>query len=232
MNISKKNKVIRLLSILIVYFGIYSELLPIFLRKVTLALNPKAEYIDFNIALACNIVIIVVVSILAYPWLKDGYLKIKDSMSDFYSCVAKNTALLLASSVVSSMIVNFITGMETSNNQNNINNSYEIAPFYLIFNVVIFAPIVEELVFRGAIFNLVKGKKNFWIANIISAFIFGFIHVSASLYSGNYLDLTYIITYMSMGIVLGLAYKDSDSIFGSIAVHFVNNAIACLVMVI
>lgn len=49
-------------------------------------------------------------------------------------------------------------------------------PLMMLIYSVIFAPISEELIFRGVIFRIAKRAFPFWIANIIQAFLFGVFH--------------------------------------------------------
>ena len=54
------------------------------------------------------------------------------------------------------MIVSLISGTPESVNQENIKVNTTIAPIFMLFSSVIFAPIVEESVFRGGIFYTVE----------------------------------------------------------------------------
>lgn len=89
---------------------------------------------------------------------------------------------------------------------------------------VFLAPFGEEFMFRGVIFhyckkaveNMNKKKAAFWIANIVQAFFFGFMHLN--LVQGTYAFVA--------GLVLGyLAYR-FKSILPCILVHMLNNAIS------
>ena len=85
--------------------------------------------------------------------------------------------------------------------------------------VGVLAPLVEEIVFRGAILHTLLGmmsKKNHWVAIIISAAIFGVAH-------GN---LAQFINALVMGLVLGWMYYRTESLVPGILLHWVNNTIA------
>ena len=49
-------------------------------------------------------------------------------------------------------------------------------PLLMILYSVLFAPISEELIFRGVIYKIARRAFPFWIANIIQAFFFGAFH--------------------------------------------------------
>lgn len=84
--------------------------------------------------------------------------------------------------------------------------------------VGILAPLVEEIVFRGAILRTLLGlmsKKNHWVAIIISAAIFGVVH-------GN---VAQFINALLMGLVLGWMYYRTGSLVPGILLHWVNNTV-------
>lgn len=64
---------------------------------------------------------------------------------------------------------------ETVNNQNMVEALLGSAPAMMVIASCIFAPIVEELIFRGAIREAIKNKKVFIT---VSGLIFGFMHVT------------------------------------------------------
>lgn len=83
----------------------------------------------------------------------------------------------------------------------------------------ILAPLVEEIVFRGAILRTLLGlmsKKNHWVAILISAAIFGVVH-------GN---LAQFVNALVMGLVLGWMYYRTGSLVPGILLHWVNNTVA------
>ena len=86
------------------------------------------------------------------------------------------------------------------------------------FSVALLAPLVEELVFRGAILRSLLGK---WplrpgIAVIVSALIFSFCH-------GNPAQMPHAFI---AGLLLGWMYWRTNSVVPGIALHWTNNTIA------
>lgn len=100
------------------------------------------------------------------------------------------------------------------------------AGWYTVLMVFIFsvflAPIVEELVFRKAIFGLVTEKTGNLAAIFISAFFFALIHVIT--------DPIMILSYFPLGLVLGFMYYYSGKvILVPIFMHFGWNLFAITV---
>ena len=107
-------------------------------------------------------------------------------------------------------------------------------PALLIFalGAAIAAPILEEILFRGFIFNIVRhlvGKISASRAGqaiaavtavIVSSALFAAAHGSATAFPGLFL----------MGVVMAEVYRRTNNIYASIAVHMVNNTVAMIVI--
>lgn len=87
-----------------------------------------------------------------------------------------------------------------------------------IFLAVLFAPIAEEVLFRGIVTQLLLNKYHPTKAIIISALIFALIHVNPSQIPGAFV----------MGLLFGWIFHKTGSLIPCIIMHFINNAIACL----
>ncbi len=95
---------------------------------------------------------------------------------------------------------------------------------FMILSAVILGPVVEELVFRKSIFGLFKNQ---YVALVISAILFGSIHLlnEATLTAG----LVNGISYIVMGFVFGGIYiYYNKNIYYTIAIHMVSNLISIL----
>jgi membrane protease YdiL (CAAX protease family) len=93
-------------------------------------------------------------------------------------------------------------------------------PILAFVTLVLLAPLLEELLFRGIILD--GYLKNYSPVNsiVISAFLFALIH-------GN---LAQGIGAFMMGVVAGLLYWRTKSLLLCIALHFLNNCMAFLAM--
>ena len=93
--------------------------------------------------------------------------------------------------------------------------------FMVFLLVSFFAPIIEEIIFRGII---QKGMINNGVkprnAILVSALIFGIVHFNPWQFIGAFL----------LGIVLGVVYFKTKSLLMSIFLHFFNNTIAAIMM--
>lgn len=89
-----------------------------------------------------------------------------------------------------------------------------------ILAVVLFAPIFEEILFRGLIFKELYKSSPLWLALILQAIIFGVAH-------GN--KLQFIYTFI-LGLALALTYHWSNSIITPIILHCTYNILGTLLV--
>jgi membrane protease YdiL (CAAX protease family) len=80
------------------------------------------------------------------------------------------------------------------------------------------APISEELFFRGFFFGGLRGRLGFWGAALISAVLFGLVHLPSGVAQAPALA--------GFGIVLAWLYERTGSLGPPILMHMLQNAIA------
>ncbi len=93
-------------------------------------------------------------------------------------------------------------------------------PLSFIFEVissVILAPIIEELFFRGVLFNRLKIRTGIVVAMIISSAIFAIGH-----------EFGGITSAFLFGICMCIIYLKTDNILMTISIHFLNNLVAVI----
>ena len=90
-----------------------------------------------------------------------------------------------------------------------------------IISITIMAPLVEELLFRGAIQgHLLRKGMNPWVALFIASAIFGIVHMNP----------VQIPFAFAIGLIFGWLYYRTGSLVPGIVGHFLNNSIACIQM--
>lgn len=140
--------------------------------------------------------------------------------------------ILYAVDFATGILNNIINGGETSTNQESINTvaKYDVYNYIILFVTAVFiGPIVEEVVFRQAFFDVINKPLP---ALIISSLFFASIHIHAG--DGNLLHMIIVaIPYFASGIVFGLTYeKGSRNIWLPILVHSISNAISLIVLLV
>lgn len=97
-----------------------------------------------------------------------------------------------------------------------------MSPLLLIVLTAIAAPIVEETVMRGLILGRVF--NNSYLGVILSSLLFGLLHIPTNIGSW--------IIYGGMGLVLAVVYHKTQKLEYTIAIHFINNALGVLLMLL
>ena len=97
-----------------------------------------------------------------------------------------------------------------------------MSPLLLVVLTAIAAPIVEETVMRG----LILGRlfNNSYLGVILSSLLFGLLHIPTNIGSW--------IIYGGMGLVLAVVYHKIQKLEYTIAIHFINNALGVLFMIL
>lgn len=125
--------------------------------------------------------------------------------------------------VISNFIISVITGGQLAENEETVRSLIDIFPLYMAFQLMVYAPITEELIFRKSIRDISKNK---WFYVITSGFVFGGLHVLSSITS--VVDLLYLIPYCSLGFAFALLYTRTNNIFSSMTIHAFHNGLALI----
>lgn len=127
--------------------------------------------------------------------------------------------------LLGSGLVVSIFGEADAVNQLAIESLFEYMPLWQLFlMIVIAAPIVEELLFRGLILFSNGKIETTWMRVIISAVLFGAAHSPTNIQS--------FYTYVGMGLILAYAAKRTKSIEAPIIYHILNNLVGFITLVL
>ena len=77
----------------------------------------------------------------------------------------------------------------------------------------------EEMIFRGVIFRWIDERWNTWVALLISALLFGWMHIS----NDNATWWSSLAIAIEAGLLIGAAYKWSGSLWVPIGIHWAWN---------
>ena len=125
-----------------------------------------------------------------------------------------------------SLVVQFFLPDNPSVNQQTATDLTLAQPLFSFFVIVIFAPLTEELIFRGMLarylFPKQDNSKQTLIFLLISSIIFALIHFPG--------DVQQFLVYTSLGFSLGLAYISRKGLVYSISLHALNNLVSFLMI--
>lgn len=168
---------------------------------------------------------------------------LKNDFVDDFSGLRSNKKFYIYYIIISSILFTGIAyglselfGLWTEDSENqktvvSIMKSSAMIP--MIISTVLFAPVVEELVYRKCIFYYSRGYK-IYVRYIFSIVLFTLPHVITSIGKfsfGNYMLM--IIPYFLDAFMLALIYhKGKYNIYTSICAHMLNNILAVILLFI
>lgn len=168
--------------------------------------------------------------ILFYIYRKEYIKDFKKYVKNFKDYMPKYMeywALAFSLMLINNFIIITLFPNSIATNQVAINNILVEAPFYMIVSAVLFAPFLEETIFR---FSFRKIFKNDLIFIILSGLVFGGLHVIGSF--NNLIDLIYIIPYSIPGVIFAYTLVKSKNIFVPMSLHFFHNGIMIFIQIV
>ena len=215
-------------TLVLLYCGIYLFLFPLIETGLIKLFDTKLivsvlNVVEWGFYLAFPAVMISVV----WPWFRrEFYLFFQNPFKNLVH-ILKNYGLMMVSSITVNLILVLVFGLEQSGNQSSIIQLYAQQPLKVMFAALVFAPVVEELVFRGSFYAPLR-KNQHLLGILLSSFAFGFLHVYQSLFTGNFMDLLFIFSYGLLGSFMCRVYDKTNSFFSCVLLHFLNNFISII----
>ena len=163
----------------------------------------------------------------------DNIRKFKQNLSKniLWSATAGLGINYLISYLANILIILFLGTSDSASNQLLFESLIENSFLLMAIQAIVFAPIVEELIFRGLVFRSFR-QYNIYLAHFISAFCFGFIHIYQGLFAGDFTQLVYLLSYGGMGFAYSFVYEKRKTIVAPMTVHMLNNLIATIIIML
>lgn len=172
--------------------------------------------------LILDVLTLIIVIIAFKNELKESIGNFKIHIKDYLKYLLYTIIVFSSLSAIVMIFCSLIVG-EIPENQSSL-ETYNY--FYLIFASLIYAPIVEELIYRGVIRKFIKNDKLFII---ISGIIFGLAHVIGS---STLIQYIYLLDYGICGAYMAFLYTKYNNIYLNISAHFIINLIATISVLI
>ena len=197
-------------------------LIPTYIKYVVayLANGSLSEEISVILSIIIEILTLAVILLLFNKRIKENYVDLKKNHKKYFSKYFKFYLIGLAIMYISNAILIFGLNGGLAGNEESIRSILLVHPIYVYISAVLIAPSVEELVFRGAIKNIIP---NSILYILCSGLIFGGMHLVGNVTS--IIDLLYIIPYSSLGIAFAYIYSKTDNIFVTMMLHTMHNGI-------
>ncbi|WP_105956686.1 CPBP family intramembrane glutamic endopeptidase [Apilactobacillus quenuiae] len=213
--------IIFILLFLMIIFG--PQFLPIFALS-----NQNTIYMKVILSALYFLIYLLMIWAAYFSYKKHGRNDLKQPITK------SNWKLVIIAYVLSHVIEGFLSFLSnvtyhetTSGNQQALQNmlsSNKLTVVLMLFGIVIFSPILEELVFRGYLMDALFSPKFKWLPIIISGLLFGLAHNTG-------LNIFFFLVYAQIGFFLAYVYQKTNNLKVSIALHMLNNLISAIIMV-
>lgn len=210
-------KIIKSLSVILLYFlytsGLY--MIPMHLMGISTSVFDKfwLEIYFFT----ADILLMCILGIIYNKEITSGFKSLSLQTMEFGVKVWIIGMIVMG---ISNTLISNFSPVTMAGNEESVQNALAILPIYMAFSTVIFAPFVEEIVFRQTLRDLFKNNILF----ILSAgLIFGGIHVMD--FYNSYYDLLFIIPYGALGIAFAYIYSKTNNLTISMILHAIHNGL-------
>lgn len=218
-------KILKNILIFLSYF-IYD----ILFKAILYAFNINYYTLDIKNKIIYTIIIgVIYILILIFLYRKELKEELKDYKDNYKKYLSNNIIIYLIGVLlmgVSNIIISKITHQSLAGNEEITRGLIKLYPIYMIYSSIIFAPLVEELIIRKSLKNILKFK---YLFIILSGLIFGLLHIS------DYKDINEIlfsIPYIIMGIDFAYIYYKTNNIFTTMTLHMCHNLILLIIQFI
>ena len=172
-------------------------------------------------------VIFISVLCINYRELKKEFSIFVKNVKIYIPYIIKNYFKMLGFMLIVAVPIVLINNGNSSNNQEAINIMFKETPFFTFVLTCFYAPFVEETLFRLNLSKLINNKKLFII---LSGFIFGLLHIIGQ--ASDIKEYIYIFQYSALGIYLAKTYKETNNIYVTICMHFIQNFLAATLILL
>ena len=215
---------IGLLVIGCYFFFSYMEGLPFLLLGIDVNTLSNAIKIPYLLIYQV-LLLLLIIAILKKSFFKDVE-DLKKNHKTYFKKYFKYWFLLLGLMMLSNYLILAImtfagNGTMMPENEEIIRSNFQVAPIYIYLSSVVIAPLMEELVFRRGIRNIVPNNVLFIL---ISGLVFGCLHVVLGGFQTP-LELLYIIPYSIPGFIFAYVLTKTDNVLVTAVIHTFHNGI-------
>ena len=172
------------------------------------------------VAVPIYILLAGIFTFFTYKWYKTGTVTIEKTALNKYIWLPALVLILV-------IVAQTFLPKDPSVNQQTVEQLTHTQPLFSFFMVVVFAPLTEELTFRGMLARYVfpqqDNLKQTVLFLLVSSIIFALVHFPGTPQQ--------FLVYASLGFSLGLAYISKGGLAYSMSLHALNNLIGFLMIV-
>ena len=223
--INWKGLILGIIVFLLFYFSSYFQLIPIILLNWDIRSITESQ--NVMLSTFSNISLLLILFLRFRKDIIKEWKKFKSNFLENIDTGIKYWLVGLAIMMGSNIIINIVMNLGQAANEQAVQQMISALPWLMFINAGVIAPCTEELIFRK---SFRKAFPNKWLFILISALVFGSLHVVTSMTSP--IELLYIIPYGALGGAFAYMYQKTDTIFTSIAMHMFHNSALILLSIL
>lgn len=156
-----------------------------------------------------------------YHYLKEKLFDFKKNFKNYFNIAFKDWLTGFIIMYIANIFIMQIIG-SIGQNEQNVQEIISSTPLIALLLTTLFAPFIEEMLFRK---NLQDCFHNKYLFMITSGLLFGLVHV---LEAKNPLEYLLIIPYGALGVSFAHTLNKTDNIYATIMMHAFHNGILTL----
>lgn len=178
----------------------------------------------------CYYILFAVTLLIFHGFLARTSRRLAENLGEALKSLAVGLVALYGLNELMYRILGLFLSSRANLNDGTVSVRLDNAPHTTLFIVLLLAPFVEEVLFRGLVFGNLKYKSR-WLAYGVSCLLFALLHVWQFAVINQ--DFTYFLLmaqYLVPGLVLAWAYDHSGTLWASFGLHALANALSVWTM--
>jgi membrane protease YdiL (CAAX protease family) len=211
---------------LFILYAIYSSVIILLLQKIGINITKFNEHTK-NLYLIVIDASLMFITYLLYRRENNSDLgKYGRNFRKFFLIGLKWWVIGVVLMIASNLIIHVLYPAANATNEDAVQSMLKEAPIYTAFTACIFAPFMEEMMFRKSLQKVFKSNTLFILA---SGLLFGLAHTMVSTSTQ---DMVYIIPYALFGCIFAYTYVKTNDIFVPMTFHIIHNTILIVISLI
>ena len=208
----------------ILYIPVHAVLLPILFTLVVAIAGWKVDDATLNLVYYAFSALFLLLALNQY-W-RATIRDLKSAPSRALQAVILGYVIYFALNYIGMLVTSLLTSELVNPNTAAVSDTMAINSDMMIVIMVLLAPIVEETLFRGALFGTIRNKSRL-LAYVVSTVVFSVNH----LWGYSLTDpsiLIYSLQYIPASIALAWCYERSDTLVAPVVLHALINLIGAI----
>ena len=216
-----------------IYIPIHIFLLPWLLTFLytNVLQNMDSVFEGANLNLIYYSISFLFVLVFLFRYLKKSFSDLIDRLMPSLQAIVLAYFINYVAVYLISLFLDYVLDGVLNPNTQEIVSQTKLNANVMIVVAVLLAPVVEEALFRGALFGTIRGKSRV-LAYIVSTLAFAVYHLWQYFTGGfEWSTLLYLLQYIPPSIALCWCYERSGSIWAPIVLHALVNFISIQILI-